>query len=80
MQEYIQQYLSSSDFLVLCRKRGKKLDGTINHDYSDEPHIYIGEEWKLFCFRNKLKLGDMIRFKFARVFTSYMVHVFKIDI
>jgi hypothetical protein len=43
MQEYINQYLSS-DFLVLCGKKEKKFDGTINHDYSDEPYIYIGEE------------------------------------
>ncbi|KAK2448375.1 hypothetical protein QL285_007645 [Trifolium repens] len=80
MQEYIKQHLSSSEFLVLCGKQGKKLDGTINNDYSDQPHIYIGREWNLFCYRNKLKLGDIIRFKFARVFTSHMVHVYKIDI
>jgi hypothetical protein len=79
MQQYINQYLST-DFLVLSGKKGKKLDGTINHDYSDEPYIYIGEEWNLFCIRNKFKNGDMIRFKFAKVHTSHMVHVFKIDI
>jgi hypothetical protein len=80
MQVYIQEYLNNSDFLVLCGKKGQKLDGTINNNYSDNPHIYIGEEWKLFCYRNKFRLGDLIRFKFARVFTSHMVHVFKIHI
>jgi ribosome-associated toxin RatA of RatAB toxin-antitoxin module len=61
-------------------KKGEKIDGTINQYYSDEPYIYIGDEWKFFCIRNKFKIGDMIRFKFANVHTSHMVHVFKIDI
>ncbi|KAK2382588.1 hypothetical protein QL285_070111 [Trifolium repens] len=79
MQQYINQNLSSH-FIVLSGKKGKKLDATINHDYSDEPYIYIGEEWKLFCIRNNFKIGDIIRFKFAKVNISHMVHVFKIDI
>jgi hypothetical protein len=79
MQQYINQNLSSH-FIVLSGKKGKKLDATINYDYSDEPYIYIGEEWKLFCIRNNFKIGDIIRFKFAKVNISHMVHVFKIDI
>ena len=79
MNDYINKYISS-DYLVLCEKKGKKIDATIYNDYSGEPYNYIGDEWKLFCINNKFKIGDMIRFKFANVHTSHMVHVFKIDI
>jgi hypothetical protein len=43
MKDYINQYISN-DFLVLCGKKGKTIDATIYHDYSDEPYIYIGDE------------------------------------
>ncbi|CAJ2644773.1 unnamed protein product [Trifolium pratense] len=74
------KYIDKNDFncLVLCGKKGKKIDANIESDYLELPSCYIEDEWKTFCTRNKFKIGDRVRIKFASVNQSHMVHIFKI--
>jgi hypothetical protein len=80
MIDYINKNLNT-EYLVLCGRKGFKIDATIYHDYyTGETRSFIEDEWKIFCIKNNFKIGDMIRLKFARVNTSHMIHIFKIII
>lgn len=77
---YFTEYATTNDleYLVLSGCNGRKVDCQLYTEYFPDPCMFIEEGWIEFCEDNDFQVGDSIRFKFALIDNSCMVHVFKI--
>jgi hypothetical protein len=65
--------------IILCGDEGKKFSINVFNS-PDVNRIKMGRDWYDFCYASKLKVGDVVHFKFQLDFptASKRCHVYKI--